>query len=65
MKIYGKCEGKFSQRFYINLICEDVQRKCEDGEYDDMGNEGNGFVDGLVMVALSAVCLCVIRVRFV
>ena len=31
---------------FINLICEDVQRKCEGGECDDMGNESNGFVDG-------------------
>ena len=48
-----------------NVICEGVQRKCEDGECDDMGNEGNGFVGGLVMVAFSVVCLCVVRVRFV
>ena len=37
------------------MICEDVQRKCEDGdfdylycevgEFDDISNEGNGFVD--------------------
>ena len=35
----------FLNDLWINLICEDVQRKCEDGEYDDMCNEGNGFVD--------------------
>ena len=28
-----------------NVICKGVQRKCEDGECYDMGNEGNGFVD--------------------